>query len=117
MPTFTVTFGPCTVAEGGRCVGRWPGGYGPNEDCAIAVAGAGVLGGCPVFDTWPGDDYLTLPDGSRHYNADCPDGSALAAGQTLSWHSNGHYQGNPNGGNGLPWSQHGPGGGWQVCFA
>ena len=26
QPTFVVNSGPCTVAEGGRCVGRWPGG-------------------------------------------------------------------------------------------
>ena len=52
MPFFLVLSGPCTMAEDGRCVGRWPSGYFADEDCIIAVAGAGVglLGGCPVFD-------------------------------------------------------------------
>ena len=119
--TFTVLSGPCTLSEGGRCVGRWPNGYGPNEDCAIAVAGGGgggVLGGCPVFDLGPWDlDYLTLPDGSQHGVADCPAGAVLAAGQSLAWHSDGSYQGH-NGGNGLRANPtQGLGGGWQVCFA
>ena len=120
-PTFTVLSGPCTVAEGGRCVGRWPGGYLPSEDCEIAVAGVpGALGPCPVFDT-DGDsldghgDSLTLPDGSRHFGADCPAGAALAAGQRLAWHSDHYNQGNNR--NGLPFSHDGAGGGWQVCFA
>ena len=49
MPFFLVLSGPCTMAEDGRCVGRWPSGYFADEDCIIAVAGAGVglLGGCP----------------------------------------------------------------------
>ena len=76
----------------------------------------GVLGGCPVFDINTNGDYLTLPDGSRHSGADCPAGSALAAGQTLSWHSSSAWQGSGIG-NGLPASQSSPGGGWQVCFA
>ena len=121
-PYFVVRSGPCTVAEGGRCVGRWPGGYLPNEDCEIAVAGVveGVLGPCPVFDTFgngPGD-WLTLPDGTRHGNADCPAGAALGPGQTLTWTSNTADQGDFHGnGNGLPHSSFGAGGGWQVCFA
>ena len=54
----------------------------PNEHCAISVAGAGgALGACPVFDCE--GDYLTLPDGSRHYGAECPAGSVLKAGDTL----------------------------------
>eukprot|EP01052_Picozoa_sp_SAG31_P029471 SAG31_NODE_2932_length_4897_cov_9.890163_1_plen_1249_part_00 len=152
MPSFTVNSGPCTLAEGGRCVGRWPGGYGPNENCAITVVGGGgggggdgaaggVLGACPVFDTstWSGSgDHLTLPDGSTHNGADCPVGAVLAAGQTLTWHSNCCYQG--DNGNGLPQTVYGPGdpehpynepvgfscgpgcsywglaGGWQICF-
>ena len=116
MLTFTVVSGPCTLAEGGRCVGRWPGGYLPSEDCEIAVAGVGgALGPCPVFDTENGYDFLTLPDGSRHSGADCPAGAALAAGQRLAWHSDDRNQGYS--GNGLPYSDHGAGGGWQVCFA
>ena len=51
---FTVTSGPCTVSDGGRCVGR-PGGYLPNEACAIVVGGGdGVLAACGVFDTYRG---------------------------------------------------------------
>ena len=123
MPSFfAVLSGPCTTAvvDGHFCVGRWPGGYLPDEDCEIAVAGGvGVLGPCPVFDIRPSPtdsrDYLTLPDGSRHSGADCPAGAALAAGQRLAWHSDGENQGYD--GNGLPYSDYGAGGGWQVCFA
>ena len=101
---FVVNSGPCTVAEGGRCVGRWPGGYLPDEDCAISVAGAGgALGACPVFDfEGVSYDYLTLPDGSVHGGADwdCPAGTVLEGGQTLSWHSDQSVQGS----------------GWQVCL-
>eukprot|EP01051_Picozoa_sp_SAG22_P012904 SAG22_NODE_1388_length_4521_cov_13.635233_3_plen_706_part_00 len=137
--TFTVLSGPCTLAEGGRCVGRWPGGYGPNEECTIAVAAGGgggaaggVLGGCSVFNIFPGTmwDYLALPDGSLHYpartdgsrhgytvgGAVCPAGAVLAAGQSLAWHSDHNGQGD-RGGNGLPYSTTGLGGGWQICFA
>ena len=35
---FVVNSGPCTVSQGGRCVGR-PQGYGPDESCTIAVGG------------------------------------------------------------------------------
>eukprot|EP01051_Picozoa_sp_SAG22_P016746 SAG22_NODE_2431_length_2580_cov_1.862555_3_plen_212_part_00 len=67
-PFFNVLSGPCTVAVVDRhfCVGRWPGGYLPNEDCEIAVAWAdGPIGLCPVFDTAYGDS-LTLHDGIPH---------------------------------------------------
>ena len=132
LRSFVVLSGPCTLAEGGRCVGRWPGGYLPSEDCAISVAGiGGPLGPCPVFDTESylfadtyrdptedqttgGPDFLTLPDGSTYHTADCPTGTVLAAGQTLVWHSNGDYQGGD--GDGLPQSTSGAGGGWQICF-
>jgi hypothetical protein len=117
---FTVTSGPCTLAEGRRCVGRWPGGYLPNEHCDILVGGGGgwaaggVLGPCPVFDTI--NDALTLQGGAE-YSASCPAGVPLAAGDAISWTSNGDSQGSPNGGNGLPFSYRGLGGGWQICFA
>ena len=140
MPHFTVASGPCTLAWGGRCVGRWPGGYGPDEDCTIAVAGGGaaggVLGGCPVFDINHGTkgdfpDTLTLPDGSQNSGDICPAShqqpAVLAAGQDLAWHSDGEGQGGGAGfdysahkytnGNGLPYNFDGPGGGWQICFA
>jgi hypothetical protein len=131
--TFIVLSGPCTLAEGGRCVGRWPGGYLPDEDCEIAVAGGGgVLGPCPVFDT-DGSDKLTLPDGVNYDGSNCPAGGensnangnwpVLTTGQTLHWHSNadtqGHGQAPVRGSN--EQTQRGinmqPGGGWQVCFA
>jgi hypothetical protein len=125
MPTFTVTSGPCTLAEGGRCVGRWPGGYLPNEHCDILVGGGGgggaaggVLGPCPIFDistnTYNGYDALALPGGAEYQR--CPAGVALATGDALSWTSSGSYQGS-GGGNGLPFSSSGAGGGWQICFA
>jgi hypothetical protein len=130
-PSFVVISGPCAVSEGGRCVGR-PGGYLPSEHCEIAVAGGGgVLGACGVFDTDPyNNDPVTLPDGSSHSGSDCPAGAVLAAGGSVGWASDGGYQGNygstdvnfengceANGLCGLPYSVHGLGGGWQICFA
>ena len=120
IPTlFVVRSGPCTVAQGGLCVGRWPGGYLPNERCTIAVAGGGgTLGMCPVFDvygrTLPGD-FLTIPDGRHYTGSTCPSGIVLAAGQTLTWQSDYRWQG--NGGNGMPQNtEQDAGGGWQICF-
>lgn len=56
---------PCTVAEGGRCVGRAH-GYGPAEECTIAVGGGGVLGDCAVFDLRGlTQDYITLRTDQR----------------------------------------------------
>jgi len=121
-PSFTVKTGdPCTTAfvDGRACVGR-PGGYLPNEKCDIVVGGGGgVLGPCPVFDT-DGDnagDILTLPGGKEYSRANCPDGVALAAGDALSWRSDVNGEGQTSGGNGLPFSVSGAGGGWQICFA
>jgi len=89
---------PCTVSEGGHCVGR-PDGYGPGEECAITVGGTGggVLGPCTVFDT-DGElldtmgDYITLLGGAWHgggrqSGSDCPVGVVLVAGDALSWSS------------------------------
>eukprot|EP01050_Picozoa_sp_SAG11_P006470 SAG11_NODE_503_length_8890_cov_30.658628_4_plen_314_part_00 len=77
---FTVTSGPCTVFDGGRCVGR-PGGYWGGENCAIVVGGGGgVLGACGVFDTTNSYDHLNLPETARlrsNYGSDCPVGAAL----------------------------------------
>ena len=127
-PAFSVSSGPCTVSEGGRCVGR-PEGYGQDEDCAITVVGGGgVLGPCPVFDTWYyGEDPVTLPDGAAHGGSDCPEGAALATGAAIAWRSDYNRQGsvgNPNdngcaakGTGGLPYSERGLGGGWELCFA
>ena len=62
-PAFIVGAGPCTVAAGGRCVGR-PDGYGSNEQCSIVVGGGpGVLGPCDVFNIH--DDVILMPRGAR----------------------------------------------------
>eukprot|EP01045_Picozoa_sp_COSAG04_P012453 COSAG04_NODE_839_length_9957_cov_18.873504_5_plen_419_part_00 len=128
-PFFIVTSGftTCTVSEGGRCVGR-PGGYRPYEACAITVGGCGgVLGACPVFDTYPRQDPVTLPGGAAHHGSDCPEGAALAPGDAIAWTSNGDRQGSvgssldngcaAKGTCGLPYSGVGLGGGWELCFA
>jgi hypothetical protein len=126
-PRFAVVFGPCTLADGGRCVGRWPGGYLPNEHCEIKVAGPGTIGECPIFDTWGYEsrsrlgDVVTTPDGrmyggNANEGASCPIGLLLHLGQTLTWQSDDIKQG--DNGNGLPFVRSiGAGGGWQVCFA
>ena len=122
--TFVVVSGPCTLAEGGKCVGRWPGGYLPNEQCEITTAGAGggVLGPCPAFDT-QGGDYLTLPDGTQKYGSICPVGTFIAPGVNLTWHSDSSAQGHTYGASnqerlaGLTFSMGGAGGGWQICLA
>eukprot|EP01052_Picozoa_sp_SAG31_P019497 SAG31_NODE_1423_length_8400_cov_2.665944_7_plen_718_part_00 len=118
--TFVVVSGPCTLAAGGRCVGRWPGGYLPNERCEITTsAGADrILGNCPVFDTEQTIyDYLTFPDGQDYGGDVCPVGVALAAAQLLHWQSDSNTQGWRLGvGDGLPQSRDGAGGGWQICF-
>jgi len=129
---FVVSSGPCTVSQGGRCVGR-PEGYGPSEDCAITVGGrGGVLGACPVFDVSCvngancGGDSVTLPGGAAHGGSDCPEGAALAPGDAIAWASDDRWQGSvgrrdngcaAKGTCGLPYSAHGLGGGWELCFA
>ena len=124
--TFLVHSGPCTVSDGGRCVGR-PHGYGPNERCQILVSGAGgILGACGVFDTSSGTDKVTLAGLSPHDMSDCPVGAVLTPGQVVGWESSATDQGsvgdNDNGcaakgSCGLQYSQSGIGGGWQICFA
>ena len=123
------------MSEGGRCVGRAE-GYLPNEECAITVGGtgAGVLGPCAVFDlSGTATDYVTLPGGEQLGGSVCAVGAALATGDTLSWTSDKEFQGSvgnqPGWGGeydngcaakgtcGLPFSQDGLGGGWQLCFA
>jgi hypothetical protein len=123
---FAVVSGPCVVSEGGHCVGR-PGGDLPSEACEITVGGGGgVLGPCGVFDAF-GADFVLLPDGSSHHYSDCPVGAVLAAGGSVGWTSDGIYQGGYGSGHdngfdakglcGLPESDGGLGGGWQICFA
>ena len=131
-PVFSVTSGPCTVSDGGRCVGRAE-GYGPSEACAISVGGTGggVLAPCAVFDldsrNTAHGDYVTLPGGEQFGGSDCPVDAGLAVGDALSWTSNAVFQGGQTsqGGNGCaakgtcgpPYSENGLGGGWQLCFA
>jgi hypothetical protein len=99
--TFAVASGPCTVSNGGRCVGR-PAGYEGDEHCAITVSGGGgVLGPCAVFDTEAhatGNDRVTLPGEDREYRgghdgSDCPMGAALAPGDAITWQSDLAVQG------------------------
>lgn len=94
-PHFIVSSGPCTVSELGRCVGR-PAGYGPDEECTIAVGSVGgVLGACGVFDMFPWSDYITLPNASDPFTgSDCPVGAALAPADIVSWRSDSEAQGN-----------------------
>eukprot|EP01050_Picozoa_sp_SAG11_P022171 SAG11_NODE_4121_length_2055_cov_3.667178_1_plen_131_part_00 len=118
---FTVLSGPCTLAAEGRCVGRWPGGYLPNENCDILVVGGGVLGPCPVFTLSMGDiqgyhDIVTTPDGVEHVSQWCPAGTVLGPGH-VTWQSNDHDQGSPVPGADGTFSSDGAGGGWQICFA
>eukprot|EP01051_Picozoa_sp_SAG22_P003433 SAG22_NODE_166_length_16765_cov_30.782791_15_plen_162_part_00 len=124
---FSVSSGPCTLTEAGRCVGR-PDGYGQNEQCEIGVAEGGVLGACPVFTTsfggprpagapngWSGD-FLVMPDGRRTGASECPVGAILETGQTLTWLSNPTIDVSicaTRTANGVCLTE----GGWQVCFA
>ena len=107
--TFTVTSGPCTVSDAGRCVGR-PQGYLGSESCQISVLGnGGPLGPCPMFSTarhgqWNGRyDGLTLPwqgpapscggrpdrcpePGEAYFaGSHCPEGVILGPGATITW--------------------------------
>ena len=124
---FAVSSGPCTVSDGGRCVGR-PGGYEINEACAITVGGGGgTLEPCSVFDMdGTSEDYLALPDGSTPNGSECPTGTALAPGDSVGWTSGHDRQGSSGwhdngcttkGTCGLLYSEYGLGGGWQICFA
>ena len=131
MPAFVVNSGPCTVSDGGRCVGR-PEGYLRGERCSISVGGVATitLGKCQVFDT-DTDHYDRVawgsgPSGSAYDGSDCPEGQQLTPGLEVTWQSDSGRQGSvggPDGGNGcvakgmcgLPWSLAGIGGGWEIC--
>ena len=83
-----------------------------------------------MFDTYSGD-YVTLPGGAQQEGSNCPVDAALAAGDALSWTSNGVSQGGEGiyrwsevhngcaakGTCGRPFSSTEVGGGWQLCFA
>ena len=103
---------------------------GGVQECTITVGGTGfgLLGNCTVFDRY--DDAITLPDGTRRGDSSCPVGAILASGDTVGWASDYHDQGSvgqeehswdnscaAKGTCGLPWSETGLGGGWQICFA
>jgi|EP01046_Picozoa_sp_COSAG06_P048292 hypothetical protein len=74
------------------------------------------------FDTY---DSVDLAD-SSYVSPDCPLGVSLAPGETVRWRSNEANQGSVGNHDngcaamglcGLPYSVHGLGGGWQICFA
>eukprot|EP01043_Picozoa_sp_COSAG02_P022963 COSAG02_NODE_1211_length_13860_cov_3.931618_2_plen_1693_part_00 len=94
------TTAPCTVSQGGRCVGR-PQGYGAYEECHIAVSGgAGLLDSCSVFDTETGEDVIALPGGATRSGSDCPEGTPVLLGDEMVWYSDNDHQGSyfaPNG--------------------
>ena len=103
------------------------------------MTGAGILSACSVFGMSlygdghvegsynPRFDSVTLPGGARHGGSDCPVGAELEPGLTV-WRSDAVQQGNPGdvgsddngcgaqGTCGLPFSEPGLGGGWQICF-
>jgi hypothetical protein len=101
---FVVVQGPCTVSEGGRCVGR-PHGYQSNEACEIVVAGqSGTIGSCPNQNlAMSYGDWITTPDGVDHGRS-CPQGTTLPEGSRLQWRSDsvGVCEGGCR---------------WQYCFA
>eukprot|EP01050_Picozoa_sp_SAG11_P022310 SAG11_NODE_4187_length_2023_cov_1.428274_2_plen_320_part_00 len=119
-PHFVVQSGPCTLDQGGRCVGR-PSGYENSESCRIFATGSFTLGSCPVFNTESGHDYLSIcpHDGDcnsqttsqcggfsgscMHLYDDyyhCPSGLHMTASSIIIWHSD--------------WSNEGS---WQICAA
>ena len=98
IAAFASATAPCTVTQGGRGAGR-PGGYGASEGCTIAVAGGGVLGACPSFDTEASFDQLTI-DGGVYEGTDCPQGVSVTGGSSIAWHSDSSVQAS----------------GWEICF-
>ena len=138
--------GPCTVAEGGRCVGRQD-GYLSNEDCTIFTTGSGTLGPCPAFDTSGSAGYdsaivydfleigttqafsgmawqlgLLVYSGDQLSTGLCPAGVSLPTNTMITWHSDSGQQGGYGCDQhsevcGAPYSSNALGGGWQVCFS
>ena len=89
-----MTSGPCTVTEGGACfrTPNYPDDYGSNQDCEIAVSGAGFAL-ATAFDTESCCDHVTI--GGTQYDGD---GGALASGgvpvgdgTTVAWNTD-HYR-------------------------
>eukprot|EP01043_Picozoa_sp_COSAG02_P061875 COSAG02_NODE_8406_length_2583_cov_2.654589_2_plen_228_part_00 len=94
---FTVNSGPCTVSNGGNCVGR-PAGYSSSETCSITSNRAGSVESCPVFNTERGYDFLNI-DGTNYDGSDCPLRVSLSTHTAISWESDGSIAGD----------------GWEVC--
>jgi hypothetical protein len=145
-PVFTVSSGPCAVSEGGRCVGRPQGYNGHDSCDIHVSGGGGVLGPCRVFDLQSGagsdqsgtfGDYIQMPRDdinpnamrcpgcTTHFDSDCPMGFSLRTGDYVRFRTDGNWQGTvgryddgcqAKGTCGLPWSENGLGGGWEICF-
>ena len=94
---FFVNSGPCTVLQGGQCVGR-PDGYSNNEVCSITTSSSQVLGPCPIFRTESGYDHLTI-QGAEYDGTNCPQGIQLDASSMIEWYSDGSVGGD----------------GWEIC--
>eukprot|EP01051_Picozoa_sp_SAG22_P023132 SAG22_NODE_5830_length_946_cov_1.324675_2_plen_253_part_01 len=102
---FRVLFGPCSLSDHGRCVGRWPTvsgfeGYLPDEQCIVKTTIAMRLGPCPVFRTEAGFDAVQI-NSSQFSGTDCPEGVDLPAGSMIRWSSDSSNEGL----------------GWQLCAA
>eukprot|EP01052_Picozoa_sp_SAG31_P012654 SAG31_NODE_745_length_12408_cov_4.755057_3_plen_429_part_00 len=101
---FVVERGPCTLQEGGRCVGR-PQGYAESEACTILTTSSALLADCPIFDTRREQDSVQI--GSRTFD-ECPAGTVLPARSRFSWHS--HPQSVDGSVQPMPESA-----GWEIC--
>ena len=56
---------------------------------------------------------MQVPSNNKHVYV-----KPLIAGDAVSWRSDGVHQGTyGGGGDALPYSEDGAGGGWQICFA
>ena len=91
MPQFVVVSGPCTVSDGGMCVGR-AAGYLRGERCSIAVGAAAdggstsTLSACSVFDTELQQDRVTIAR-QVFAGSDCPEGQQVTLGDEVQWQS------------------------------
>eukprot|EP01047_Picozoa_sp_COSAG01_P013589 COSAG01_NODE_643_length_14566_cov_31.994194_6_plen_1969_part_00 len=104
--TFLVRSGPCTLSNGGRCVGR-PNGHSINEHCVIEVSASTRIDSCPKFQTEENYDWLSLA-GATCIGADktgcysgstCPTGSPISPATPLQWISDFSITGS----------------GWEIC--
>ena len=96
---FTVQSGPCTIEDGGRCVGR-PSGYSDSEACTIVPTFSFHLATCPVFVTEANWDFLTI-DGTDYDGTNCPVGVAVTAASSIRWDSDDSVASD----------------GWEICAA